>query len=917
MPIKPTKYVNIHSMVGIAIKGIAAIKPLFPMPPLAGLIQWLDGRNDGVDTLYDRTTPAYDIELVDSPSTVFAGASRLDFGILPQLDINYNVPLSTVAKFKTTDAGVIGIIGNYDNGGGPFSIGIYLSAGKFRSQLKDSSGNTANITFDGAAYNDGEWHEVIDVLDYPTHSLYVDGVLKATMTMTNLVDALTSTNSLQVGTRGIASLPLVGEIIDVAIYPYALSDDQRAGIQTRTGAFLYLPLQGDALDVSGNGYDGTATGAITYGTQSESHYFAEQGGAKLVGFDGSTTQGTIPGSEALFNFGADDFDIEFDVYVDWSTGNGYQCPINKGADGAADSSFIIQILSDRIRFLTYDAGGYHTSAVAKTLVEEGNHSFKVSKSGSVASWEMDGLSIVSTGDAATTLRSSSNVLMIGTYDTSFAESWLAAPLKRIKIASGVYDNEWLTSNAYLDGSGDMIIPDTNQETPIVVENAAAIYDPAILNDTEEFVVGVGNLMGKSLSGSTLKGALHFHTTESDGNNSPSVMVNAYKTAGYDFVSASDHNVLCPDPSVAGITFIANVEETDNTVFHLGHLGDSAVYYPVAGQPLLNAVFNNGGFTVINHPSWGSLPLYGPYLASLNGYDAIEVYNSLLVGEGNENAEDKWDYLLERGINVFGVASDDAHDISHVNKGWVEVFSDNDSASIVAAMKAGEFYSSTGPSISSITISGKDISVACPEASTIEFITSGLVAAQTNLNSTSASYAAVTGDAYVRIKITDDVSGKFAWSNAYVVHNPSTHSGWEITNLSLRRGIKHNNGMAALQQKASSATALGHSSLYFEADETTPKKVSYADLVAWVSGNYNTWEGFKALTNGTCVNTGGLIYEEDKTYTPEEYARIIRAMPNTCGAGEAIPYEITSGDGTGPEGALYPLNGESVYLVEDA
>ena len=48
-----------------------------------------------------------------------------------------------------------------------------------------------------------------------------------------------------------------------------------------------------------------------------------------------------------------------------------------------------------------------------------------------------------------------------------------------------------------------------------------------------------------------RGMLHMHTLWSDGRALPEQAVAAYKDAGYDFISITDHNRLGVDPSTLG------------------------------------------------------------------------------------------------------------------------------------------------------------------------------------------------------------------------------------------------------------------------------------------------------------------------------------------------------------------------------
>ena len=51
------------------------------------------------------------------------------------------------------------------------------------------------------------------------------------------------------------------------------------------------------------------------------------------------------------------------------------------------------------------------------------------------------------------------------------------------------------------------------------------------------------IKGYSEGGNWYKGNLHCHTTDSDGKLTPSEVVELYRSAGYDFLAISDHNIF--------------------------------------------------------------------------------------------------------------------------------------------------------------------------------------------------------------------------------------------------------------------------------------------------------------------------------------------------------------------------------------
>ena len=134
---------------------------------------------------------------------------------------------------------------------------------------------------------------------------------------------------------------------------------------------------------------------------------------------------------------------------------------------------------------------------------------------------------------------------------------------------------------------------------------------------------------------------------------------------------------------------------------------------VSGRPV---------FAHLNHPnlSWS---ITWQEVAQMRFERFFEVYNGHRGSrsEGNEeyaSTESMWDQALAmrlRELNLgllYGVAVDDAHDYygtmtSTPGRGWVMVRSKAlDADSIVAAMKRGDFYSSTGVTLKSVETAGE-------------------------------------------------------------------------------------------------------------------------------------------------------------------------------------------------------------------
>jgi hypothetical protein len=150
------------------------------------------------------------------------------------------------------------------------------------------------------------------------------------------------------------------------------------------------------------------------------------------------------------------------------------------------------------------------------------------------------------------------------------------------------------------------------------------------------------------------------------------------------------------------------------------------------------------------------------------YHAVEVYNALVAP--NQNAENRIDSLLSSGRRFHLTAGDDCHDItSSFNLAWVNVFADSlTETNIVDSLKYGNFYSSTGATISSVSVVGNVITVVTDSASTIAFIGNAASSLQSSAGATSASYTVIGHEVYIRVKITKDSDGTFAWTNPIYV-----------------------------------------------------------------------------------------------------------------------------------------------------
>jgi hypothetical protein len=268
----------------------------------------------------------------------------------------------------------------------------------------------------------------------------------------------------------------------------------------------------------------------------------------------------------------------------------------------------------------------------------------------------------------------------------------------------------------------------------------------------------------------LKGQMHCHTLNSDGANTPAALVTAFKNAGYNFITITDHDVVTEDPLVEGITWMGNSVE-DTVLRHVIGYDIDAQSTEQDIKSVIEHYYNLGKSVSIPHSNWpGVYTLTEDEIKYLYGFNFIEVFNTL-TGGMTGICENQWDYALSASRKVFGLAVDDCHDVNNVawfNKGWVVVHTDtNDKASIWESLKNGNFYSSTGNDIS-ISIDDNVITAESTELSNITFVGENGKVLQTNNGVTTASYTIQGDEMYVRVRSIKVSDSTYAWSQPVFV-----------------------------------------------------------------------------------------------------------------------------------------------------
>ncbi|MCP4177732.1 MAG: hypothetical protein GY756_08195 [bacterium] len=203
-----------------------------------------------------------------------------------------------------------------------------------------------------------------------------------------------------------------------------------------------------------------------------------------------------------------------------------------------------------------------------------------------------------------------------------------------------------------------------------------------------------------------KGNTHIHTTASDGGKTIPELDKMYYSEGYDFLFATDHWICSNVVEYKDQTKLLwldgveiDSEGQGEPFYHIICLGKLKGVDPSLDiYENVKIVKNQNGFVIMAHPHWCGNTTEDTLRID---FDGVEIYNQVChLINGKSYGGVHWDYMLMRKQNTFAFAADDAHidnDEPSWNGGWIKVNCESlTEENVMNAIKAGNFFSSTGP-----------------------------------------------------------------------------------------------------------------------------------------------------------------------------------------------------------------------------
>lgn len=290
----------------------------------------------------------------------------------------------------------------------------------------------------------------------------------------------------------------------------------------------------------------------------------------------------------------------------------------------------------------------------------------------------------------------------------------------------------------------------------------------------------------------LKGALHIHTTRSDGEGTPEEVIRLHYERGYDFLALTDHRIYnfvnhapqIPMTIIPGMEFdnrfevgkgfrtfhtlcIGPRKEDGNGFEHDERVASGTAKNQEEYQAYLDEIHAKGNLTVYCHPEWSGTP--ARFFDKMQGDFAMEIWNSgSVINCDMDKDAAYWDELLGQGKKIYGIASDDGHAMSEHCHGWVMVRAKNNTNAILEALKNGAFYSSCGPEIYNFYVQDGKAIIECSNVAMVRLHSdmhpTQIIRSEKG-DITRAEFDITTRFEYKYVRATIiDKNGKYAWTN---------------------------------------------------------------------------------------------------------------------------------------------------------
>ncbi len=271
----------------------------------------------------------------------------------------------------------------------------------------------------------------------------------------------------------------------------------------------------------------------------------------------------------------------------------------------------------------------------------------------------------------------------------------------------------------------------------------------------------------------------FHTHAGTGPNTCGAyeideVLAVYKKLNYGSICISNHNLYTdPTPySRHGICLLKGYEYTKD--IHMVCANTDKVCME-SYQDAIDSCNADDGFVILCHPNWQrEWYIAKETVDKLHGFAGIEIYNGSIdcgaireKSNGRCNASNMYDYLLSKGRLVWCFGNDDFHRWWMMAVTWNMVFADRNEKDIIASVKNGHFYASTGLLLEYLTLNNDRINISVRNNEGFKdiywyrfFGRDGVLLSE--IRSENASYEIKGNEMYIRAEVMSS-SGKMLYT----------------------------------------------------------------------------------------------------------------------------------------------------------
>lgn len=280
-------------------------------------------------------------------------------------------------------------------------------------------------------------------------------------------------------------------------------------------------------------------------------------------------------------------------------------------------------------------------------------------------------------------------------------------------------------------------------------------------------------------GQWFKGNTHLHSVVSDGGLTFPEIERRYLQTGHDFLCRTDHRIASDcisDDFESTILWIDGVEldgvDETGSYYHVISIGSPESQTDgMSFNEALNRNRKRDTILILAHPHWTGNDLDD---ALRWDFDGVEVYNHIgnwLNGRGHSLIH--WEAMLKLKPDSLGFSADDAHLTSEhppMNGGWVMVNAPGrNQESIISAIRAGNFYSSCGPEIHSISFDEGSLHAVFSPSQYVHLVGPGFLSVRAPYCSSGESLTEFSFTIepeewdYIYFEVVDS-NGRRAWTN---------------------------------------------------------------------------------------------------------------------------------------------------------